>query len=81
MPHQLGKIIYRNGDRLQIVGEPYELFGYWWQDATDENGKVFAVPTPEQQAKNEDNKRREWKEQQEGFSRLHKAQQGAKTCG
>lgn len=54
MPHHLGKVIYRNGDRLQIVGEPYELFGYWWQDAKDEFGKVFAVKTPEQEAREED---------------------------
>ncbi len=54
MPHHLGKIIYRNGDQLQIIGEPYELFGSWWQDATDEHGKVFAVKTPEQEAREED---------------------------
>ena len=50
MPHQLGKILYRNGEQLQIIGEPYQLFDRWYQDARDEHGQIFAVATPEQEA-------------------------------
>ena len=49
MPHHLGKIVYQGNQQLQIIGEPYQLFDRWYQDARDSDGVVFAVATPEQE--------------------------------
>jgi len=66
----VGSKTWTRGIEVTIISEPYELYGGMWQDAQDENGKVWTIATKEQRTKNAAAKKIEWKRQQEAFARL-----------
>lgn len=74
--YPLGHKLWHRGDEVTVTSNPYPLFGGMFQDATTEEGRVVQVVPPAEQSRLSERNRREWREQQEGFRRLHKLQEG-----
>ncbi len=78
MAYAIGEKIWSRGSEVTITSEPYMISGGEFQDSVDENGKAWIEATPEERERNVHRNRQEFKDQQEAFSRLKKAQKANK---
>jgi hypothetical protein len=72
--HKVGAKIWYNGDEVTITTKPYDLYGGEFQDAVTDLGKIVRIRTPRDKDKQVKADQDKWHEQQEAFSRLHRAQ-------
>jgi len=70
--YAIGEKTWFKGDEITITTESYELYGGWWQDGVTESGHIVTVRTPEQSKTDLENRREEWRTQQDDFRRLTK---------
>lgn len=75
MAYEIGEVIWFKGDEVEIITEPFELYGALWQDAIVlETGKRVTVRAPDQVAARAEKAKAEWREQQAGFRRIREAE-------
>ncbi len=72
--HKVGAKIWYKGDEVTITTKPYNLYGGEFQDAITDTGKTVSISTPRDEDKQVKAYQDKWHEQQEAFSRLHRAQ-------
>jgi len=69
---EIGEQTYSRGEKVTVTTEPFELHGGMFQNAVDDNGKVYTLMVTESLEEHAKMKRQEWLDRQAGFSRLKK---------
>lgn len=69
---------YFKGDRIRLTGKAVKINGRNWLEFLflegSKAGQTGVLPSKEDAARNEKQRRREWQEQQDGFRRLREGQ-------
>jgi hypothetical protein len=72
MEYSIGEKIFTAGNEITITTKPYVLYGGYFQDGVDENGKVFTVVPPAQRDADAKRIQDNFKTQQAEFSNMKK---------
>ncbi len=72
--YAVGDKMFRGGEELTITSEPYKKVGAEWQDAVNADGKTKTVPTPRQEQISLDERKAQYRKEQEAYKRLNRGE-------